>query len=62
LGSIPSSAIAGLDYNSNSLDVTFKPGTTVDSDGFTQRLAAQGLSAQEDNGKWSIRSVPRSSR
>jgi general secretion pathway protein L len=62
LGSIPSSAIAGLDYNSNSLDVTFKPGTTVDSDGFTRRLAAQGLSAQEDNGKWSIRSVPRSSR
>ncbi|HEY4350338.1 MAG TPA: type II secretion system protein GspL [Paraburkholderia sp.] len=62
LGSIPSSAIAGLDYNSNALDVTFKPGTTVDSDGLTRRLAAQGLSAQEDNGKWSIRSAQRSSR
>ncbi|MDQ7981652.1 type II secretion system protein GspL [Paraburkholderia sp. SARCC-3016] len=59
LGSIPSSAIAGLDYNSNALDVTFKAGTTVDSDGLTRRLAAQGLSAQEDNGKWSIRSAQR---
>ncbi|GAB7523306.1 type II secretion system protein GspL [Paraburkholderia sp. 2C] len=62
LGAIPSSAIAGLDYNSNTLDLTFKPGTTVDSDGLTRRLAAQGLSAQEDNGKWSIRSAQRSSR
>jgi general secretion pathway protein L len=62
LGSIPSSAIAGLDYNSNTLDVTFKPGTTVDTDGLTRRLAEQGLSAQEDNGKWSIKSAPRSSR
>jgi general secretion pathway protein L len=60
LGPIPSSAIAGLDYNGgNALDVTFKPGTTVDSDGLTRRLAAQGLSAQEDNGKWSIRSAQR---
>ncbi|CAB3748176.1 type II secretion system protein GspL [Paraburkholderia solisilvae] len=60
LGAIPSSAIAGLDYNGgNALDVTFKPGTTVDNDGLTRRLAAQGLSAQEDNGKWSIRSAPR---
>jgi general secretion pathway protein L len=62
LGAIPSSAIAGLDYNSNTLDVTFKPGTTVDTDGLTRRLAAQGLSAQEDNGKWSIKSAQRSSR
>jgi general secretion pathway protein L len=62
LGSIPSSAIAGLDYNSNTLDVTFKPGTTVDTDGLTRRLAAQGLSAQEDNGKWSIKSAQRLSR
>jgi general secretion pathway protein L len=61
LGPIPSSAIAGLDYSGDALDVTFKPGTAVDSDGLIRRLAAQGLSAQEDNGKWSIRSVPRSS-
>ncbi|CAB3749213.1 type II secretion system protein GspL [Paraburkholderia humisilvae] len=61
LSTIPSSAIAGLDYSGNALDVTFKPGTTIDSDGLTRRLAAQGLSAQEDNGKWSIRSAQRSS-
>ncbi|HEY3599388.1 MAG TPA: type II secretion system protein GspL, partial [Paraburkholderia sp.] len=53
---LPSSAIAGLDYSGSALDLTFKPGTTVDGDGLTRRLAAQSLSAQEDNGKWTIKS------
>jgi general secretion pathway protein L len=62
LSPIPSDAIAGLDYSGSALDVTFKPGTTIDSDALTHRLAAQGLSAQEDNGKWSIRSAQRPPR
>ncbi|WP_434115636.1 type II secretion system protein GspL [Paraburkholderia caffeinilytica] len=57
LGPVPSSAIAGLDYNGGALDMTFKPGTTIDSDGLKRRLTAQGLSAQEDNGKWTVKSV-----
>jgi general secretion pathway protein L len=57
LGPVPSSAIAGLDYNGGALDMTFKPGTTIDSDGLKRRLTAQGLSAQEDNGKWTVKSA-----
>lgn len=57
LGPIPSVAIAALDYNGGSLEVSFKSGTEIDADGFKRRLATSGLSAEEDDGKWKLRSV-----
>lgn len=58
LGPVPSSAMAELDYGGGALDITFKTGTTIDGDGLKSRLAAQGLSVQEDNGKWTVKSAP----
>ncbi|KLU24866.1 hypothetical protein EOS_17870 [Caballeronia mineralivorans PML1(12)] len=55
LGPVPSSSIAGLNYSGGALDMTFKPGTDIDKDALTRRFTAQGLSAQEDNGKWTVR-------
>ncbi|KDB10723.1 general secretion pathway protein L [Burkholderia sp. lig30] len=57
LAPIPSDAVAMLDYRDGSLDVTFRPGTTLDADGFRRRLQAQGLTVQEDNAKWTIGSA-----
>lgn len=65
LGPIPSSAIATLDYSDGALAVTFKPDTTIDSDGLRRRLLAQGVATKEDNGKWmlgSLNSTPRAPR
>ncbi|MFX1738580.1 type II secretion system protein GspL [Paraburkholderia sp. A1RI_3L] len=62
LAPISSSAIATLDYSDGALAVTFKPDTTIDSDGLRRRLLAQGVATKEDNGKWmlgSLNSTPR---
>jgi general secretion pathway protein L len=58
LAPVPSDAIATLDYNDGALDLTFKPGTTMDGGALRHRLQAQGLTVHEDNGKWTIGSVP----
>ncbi len=58
LGPVPSASIATLDYSGATLEVTFKPGTEVDARGLKQRLAANGLSAQEEEGKWLLKSAP----
>lgn len=55
LGPLPPTAIATLDYADRVLSLTFTPGTTPDP-GFTQRLAANNLAAEESGGKWQIRS------
>jgi general secretion pathway protein L len=57
LGPIPSVAIQALDYSGGSLEVSFKPGTEIDADGFKRRLATSGLSVEEDDGKWKLRSA-----
>lgn len=57
LGPVPSDAIATLDYRDGALELTFKPGTTLDADGLRRRLQAQGLSIQEDNAKWTLGSA-----
>ncbi|HEY1611629.1 MAG TPA: type II secretion system protein GspL, partial [Paraburkholderia sp.] len=54
---VASTALAGLDYSDGAFDVTFKPGTEIDEEGLKRRLAAQGLSAQEENGKWTLKSA-----
>jgi general secretion pathway protein L len=58
LNPIPSTSIAEMNYGGGVLDVTFKPGTEVDEDGLKRRFAANGLSAQEDEGKWTIKPAP----
>jgi general secretion pathway protein L len=58
LGPIPSLAIAEIDYNGGSLEVSFKPGTEIDEGGFKGRLATNGLSVEEEDGKWKLRSAP----
>jgi|GEM_PF-3319997 len=58
LDPVPSDAIAALDYSDGALDVTFKPGTTMDGGALRHRLQAQGLTVHEDNGKWTIGSAP----
>jgi general secretion pathway protein L len=57
LGSVPTNAIAAVDYRNRALDVTFKPDAKVD-DNLAQRLARNGLSSSVDpnSGKWTIRS------
>ncbi|MBN3793103.1 type II secretion system protein GspL [Burkholderia sp. Ac-20353] len=54
---IPSDAVATLDYRDGTLDVTFRPGTTLDAGAFRRRLQAQGLSVQEDDAKWTLGSA-----
>ncbi len=58
LGPVPLNGIAALDYHDRRLDVTFKPGITVDA-GLGQRLARNGLAGAADSssGKWTIRSA-----
>lgn len=58
LGPVPANGIAALDYHDRRLDVTFKPGVTVDAD-LTGRLARNGLTGAADSstGKWTIRSA-----
>jgi general secretion pathway protein L len=58
LGPVPANGIAALDYHDRRLDVTFKPGVTVDAD-LSGRLARNGLtgSADSSTGKWTIRSA-----
>lgn len=58
LGPVPANGIAALDYHDRRLDVTFKPGVTVDAD-LTARLARNGLTGAADSstGKWTIRSA-----
>ncbi|MFP3179788.1 MAG: type II secretion system protein GspL [Paraburkholderia sp.] len=58
LGPIPSLAIAEMDYSGGSLDVTFKPGTEIDEGDFKRRLTTSGLSVEEEDGKWKLRSAP----
>lgn len=57
LGPIPSTSIDEINYSGVSLELTFKAGTELDKDAFRHRLATSGLSAQEDDGKWAIRSA-----
>jgi general secretion pathway protein L len=57
LSPIPSTSIAEMNYSGAALDVTFKPGTEIDEDGLKRRFAANGLSAQEDDGKWILKSA-----
>jgi len=58
LGPVPANAIAALDYHDRRLEVTFKPGVTVDAD-LAGRLARHGLTGAADSstGKWTIRSA-----
>jgi general secretion pathway protein L len=58
LGPVPANGIAALDYHDHRLDVTFKPGVTIDAD-LTGRLARNGLTGAADSstGKWTIRSA-----
>ncbi|WP_233834853.1 type II secretion system protein GspL [Paraburkholderia sp. ZP32-5] len=58
LAPVPSDAIAVLDYSDGALDVSFKPGTTMDGGALRHRLQALGLTVHEDNGKWTIGSAP----
>lgn len=55
LGPIASTSIAELNYSSGALDITFKQGADIDEDGLKRRFAANGLSAQEDSGKWTLK-------
>lgn len=57
LGPVPSASISALDYSNGTLSVTFRRGTTVDADGFRTRLAANGLSGREEDGKWMLASA-----
>jgi general secretion pathway protein L len=57
LNPIPSTSIAEMNYSGGALDVTFKPGTEIDEDGLKGRFTANGLSAQEDDGKWILKSA-----
>lgn len=57
LGPIPSASLAELNYSEGAVEVTFKTGTEIDEDGLKRRLAANGLSVQEDNGKWLLKSA-----
>ena len=57
LNPIPSTSIAEMNYSGGALDVTFKPGTEIDEDGLKRRFTANGLSAQEDDGKWKVKSA-----
>jgi general secretion pathway protein L len=58
LGPVPANAVAALDYHDRRLEVTFKPGVTVDAD-LAGRLARHGLTGAVDSstGKWTIRST-----
>jgi general secretion pathway protein L len=55
LGPIASTSIAELNYSGGALDITFKQGADIDEDGLKRRFAANSLSAQEDNGKWTLK-------
>lgn len=57
LGPVSVADVAALDYHDRQLEVSFKPGVTIDS-GFGDRLAHQGLQGQLDSstGKWILRS------
>ncbi|GAB2916144.1 type II secretion system protein GspL [Paraburkholderia jirisanensis] len=54
---IPSAAIAALDYSNTSLQVAFKAGTNIDSAELQRRLMRIGISAQENEGKWTLKSA-----
>ncbi|MCP3708095.1 type II secretion system protein GspL [Paraburkholderia sp. CNPSo 3274] len=58
LGPVPANGIAALDYHDRRLDVTFKPGVSIDAD-LVKRLAGNGLAGTVDasTGKWTIRSA-----
>ncbi len=57
LAPIPFDAVATLDYRDGTLDLTFRPGTTLDAGALRRRLQAQGLSVQEDDAKWTLGSA-----
>ncbi|PLZ01743.1 hypothetical protein CY652_13735 [Burkholderia sp. WAC0059] len=54
---VPSTSISMLDYSNGSLSVTFRPDATVDADGLRKRLASNGLSARQEDGKWILASA-----
>jgi general secretion pathway protein L len=58
LGPVPSNGLAAIDYHDRRLEVTFKPGVSIDAD-FAKRLARNGLAGTADasTGKWTIRSA-----
>lgn len=57
LAPIPFEAVATLDYRDGTLELTFRPGMTLDAGALRRRLQAQGLSVQEDDAKWTLGSA-----
>lgn len=54
---IASTSIEALDYSNGALTVTFRQDTKVDAGGFGKRLASNGLSARQEDGKWILESA-----
>jgi len=55
LGVIPPSAIESIDYDRQTLSLTFRTSAKIDS-GFGERLARNGLNGSFDGRRWAIRS------
>lgn len=55
LGPIPSTSIAELNYNGEAIDLSFKPGSSIDESGLKQRCMMNGLAVREEDGKWTIK-------
>jgi general secretion pathway protein L len=62
LGPIPAASMASLNYSGGALEVSFKTGTDVDRDAFVRRLAAQGIAAHLEEGKWTLKPSPSGTR
>ncbi|CAB3643543.1 hypothetical protein LMG24238_00503 [Paraburkholderia sediminicola] len=62
LGPIPAASMASLNYSGGALEVSFKTGTELDRDAFVRRLAAQGIAAHQEEGKWTLKPSPSGTR
>ncbi|MFL9864914.1 type II secretion system protein GspL [Paraburkholderia fungorum] len=62
LGPIPAASMVSLNYSGGALEVSFKTGTDVDRDAFVRRLAAQGIAAHLEEGKWTLKPSPSGTR
>ncbi|GLU35578.1 type II secretion system protein GspL [Trinickia caryophylli] len=49
-----SASMASLSYRGGMLELTFKPGASIDKDAFKHALVRNGLSEKEDDGKWTL--------
>jgi general secretion pathway protein L len=56
LGAVPATAIETMDYDRQTLQLTFRADAKVDA-GFRERLARNGLDGSSDGKRWSIRSA-----